>query len=168
MPDVRLLLLGNGEVGKTQIARWLAGESFEPAGTPPTASRSAAYRSGDPPARLQIWDFGGQDIYHGTHALFLRSPAVLMPVWAEEEESETYEHGGLTFRNHPLAYWIDLVRHPAIPDSPVHDRAEQVRQPKQEALPFPVRGGLEGAVLSQAASCQRQGEARASGAGWKR
>ena len=23
------------------------------------------------PVRLNLWDFGGQDIYHGSHALFL-------------------------------------------------------------------------------------------------
>ncbi len=39
LPDVRLLLLGNGRAGKTQIARWLAGEPFDEHGTPPTASR---------------------------------------------------------------------------------------------------------------------------------
>ena len=121
LPDVRLLLLGNGRAGKTQIASWLAGEQFEAAWN---STHGIEVRGvplpGDAATRLQIWDFGGQDIYHGTHALFLRSPAVLVPVWAEDQElRETYEHGGLAFRNHPLAYWVDLVRHLADPASPV-------------------------------------------------
>jgi hypothetical protein len=47
---------------------------------------------------LQMWDFGGQDIYHGTHVLFLHGPAVLMPVWAKDHGNcEIYTYGGLTF-----------------------------------------------------------------------
>jgi internalin A len=30
--------------------------------------------------RRHICDFGGQDIYHGTHALFMRSNAIFMLV----------------------------------------------------------------------------------------
>jgi internalin A len=93
MADVKLLLLGNGEAGKTQIARWLAGKSFDPIwNTTHGIQIGAVPLPGTPPARLQIWDFGGQDIYHGTHSLFLRSPAVLMLVWAKDtEQRESYE-----------------------------------------------------------------------------
>jgi hypothetical protein len=35
----------------------------------------------DAPVTLKIWDFGGQDIYHGTHALFLKPRAVFSVVW---------------------------------------------------------------------------------------
>ncbi len=141
MTDVKLLLLGNGEAGKTQIARWLAGESFDPVWNSTHGIQIATtFLSGDPPARLQIWDFGGQDIYHGTHALFLRSPAVLMPVWAKDtEEQDHYEHGGLTFRNHPLDYWIDLVRHQGHRDSPVIVVQSKCDTQKQKALIFPAR-----------------------------
>jgi internalin A len=125
--DVKLLLLGNGGAGKTQIARWLAGKSF---GSEWDSTHGIqvgnAQLSGEPPASLHIWDFGGQDIYHGTHALFLQSPAVLMPVWAENTERlKTHEYGGLVFRNHPLDYWMDIARHQGHPDSPVH-RTKQV------------------------------------------
>jgi internalin A len=141
MTDVKLLLLGNGEAGKTQIARWLAGESFDPVWNSTHGIQIAsALLSDNPPARLQIWDFGGQDIYHGTHALFLRSPAVLMPVWAKDtEERDHYEHGGLTFRNHPLDYWIDLVRHQGHGDSPVIVVQSKCDTQKQKALIFPAR-----------------------------
>ncbi len=75
---------------------------------------------GEPPARLNIWDFGGQDIYHGTHALFLRSRAIFALVWCEERNNaEVYEHQGIAFRNHPLAYWAHYVRHLAGTDNPL-------------------------------------------------
>jgi len=69
---------------------------------------------------LHIWDFGGQDIYHGTHALFLKSRAIFMPVWTPESEAIHYhEHGGFAFRNQPLGYWLDYVRVFGGEDSPV-------------------------------------------------
>jgi internalin A len=60
---------------------------------------------------LHIWDFGGHDIYHGTHALFVRSSAVFVLIWAPVmEDRRTHEHGGIVFRNYPLAYWVDYIR----------------------------------------------------------
>jgi internalin A len=65
-------------------------------------------------------DFGGQDVYHGTHALFMRTRAAFVIVWTPESESSG-EHvwEGMAFRNHPLPYWIDTVRHLGAPGSPV-------------------------------------------------
>lgn len=120
VPGVKLLLLGNGRVGKTQIAQRLAGEAFEA-----ESDSTHGIRIGDialpalPDTRLWVWDFGGQDIYHGTHALFLQSPALLAVVWAEAMEGEaTHSHGGLSFRNHPLPYWLDIISHHGHRDSP--------------------------------------------------
>jgi internalin A len=140
MVDIKLLLLGNGRVGKTQIARWLSGKCFDPAWNSTHGIQiGSALLPGDSPARLQIWDFGGQDIYHGTHALFLRSPAVLMPVWDEgTERLDTYEHGGLSFRNHPLGYWTDIVRHQGHADSPVLIVQSKCDRPEQEVMPFSI------------------------------
>ena len=35
---------------------------------------------------MQMWDFGGQDIYHGTHALFMRDNAIFALIWAKDFE----------------------------------------------------------------------------------
>jgi internalin A len=60
------------------------------------------------PVTLKIWDFGGQDIYHGTHALFLKSRALFPIVWTPHSEAEkVHAHGGFTFRNQLLGYWLD-------------------------------------------------------------
>ena len=60
---------------------------------------------------FNIWDFGGQDIYFGTHMLFLKSRAVFMLVWTPEaDDAESHEHGGMTFRNQPVAWWLDCIR----------------------------------------------------------
>jgi internalin A len=76
--------------------------------------------SDGPAARLQIWDFGGQDIYHGTHALFVRTSAIFLLVWTPAlEDAREHAHEGIVLRNHPLAYWVDYVRHLGGAGSPV-------------------------------------------------
>lgn len=114
--DVKLLVLGNGRVGKTQICRRLGGEEYDEGVTSThgiivTPARFLA-QTGEDELRLNIWDFGGQDIYPGTHALFTRSNAIFMLVWAPAtEDQRLHEYGGIIFRNYPLAYWVDYVRH---------------------------------------------------------
>ena len=39
--------------------------------------------------RLNLWDFGGQDIYHGSHALFLQGQIVFLILWTPELERGT-------------------------------------------------------------------------------
>jgi internalin A len=124
VPDVKLMVLGNGRVGKTQICRRLHGQDYD-ARVPSThgvivTSAPIPASGGAEPAVLHIWDFGGQDIYHGTHALFMRTRAAFLIVWIPEAESSG-EHvwDGMTFRNHPLPYWIDTVRHFGAAGSPV-------------------------------------------------
>ncbi|MFZ4411274.1 MAG: COR domain-containing protein, partial [Paracraurococcus sp.] len=138
--DARLLLLGNGLAGKTQIARWLRGEGFDPA-VPSTHGIQLGGFELPGGGRVQIWDFGGQDIYHGTHALFLRNPAILAPVWARGREPEVvpdYALGDLSFRNHPLAYWAALARHQRHRASPVLFLQAQCDTEAEEAHPFPI------------------------------
>jgi internalin A len=114
--DVKLMVLGNGRVGKTQLCRNLMGEPFEPksdsthgvtiATVPLPRPRGAA------PIPFHLWDFGGQDIYHGTHALFLRDHAIFVLVWAKGFEArDPAGKDGEIFGHRPLRYWVDYVRH---------------------------------------------------------
>ena len=138
--SVKLLVLGNGGVGKTQIARWLAGESFDLDWNSTHGIKvSSAIVRGDPESRLYIWDFGGQDIYLGAHALFLTSPAILAVVWAEDTEGpETHRIGELEFRNQPLPYWIDVARHQGHAYSPLLILQSKCDRPEDEARRFPM------------------------------
>lgn len=91
-----------------------------------------------PETRLNIWDFGGQDIYHGTHALFMRTRAIFVLAWTPElEDLREHKYGGMVFRNHPLAYWVNYVRHLAGPDSPVLVVQTRCDRPENDA-PCPV------------------------------
>ncbi len=139
--DFKLMLIGNGLVGKTQICRRLQGLEYDETvssthGVKIGAAPLTALRD---PATLRIWDFGGQDIYHGTHALFLKSRAIFMLVWTPELEAlHEHDHGGFTFRNQPLGYWLDYVREFGGEDTPVIVVQTQCDLPEQERLRPPV------------------------------
>jgi internalin A len=124
--DVKVILLGNGRVGKTQLCRRLREKKFQ-ADSKSThgvqLSRQALRLRKDGVESTYFanwWDFGGQDIYHSTHSLFLRSRAVFLILWTPElENTEEFDENGIPLRNQPLAYWLDYVRSLAGSDSPV-------------------------------------------------
>lgn len=140
LPDVKLVVIGNGRIGKTQICRRLRGEDYD-AGVDSTHGImvTSAPLPSDPPAHLHLWDFGGQDLYHGTHALFMKTRAIFVLVWTPSaENAETHAHGGMTFRNQPLSYWLSYVRHLGGTDSPVLIVQNQCDAPADELLHPPL------------------------------
>jgi internalin A len=142
MSDIKLMVLGNGAIGKTQICRRLRGDDYDERveSTHGILVTSAPLPwSTDGRARLQIWDFGGQDIYHGTHALFMRSRAAFLLVWIPEAENAAeYAHDGITFRNQPLAYWLDYVGYFSGAQSPVLIVQTRCDRPEDEAVRPPL------------------------------
>lgn len=112
LEQARLLILGNGRIGKTQLRRRLCEEAYDES----IASTHGIVVSqipvpGRANASFHLWDFGGQEIYHGVHALFLRNRAAFLLGWTPEAETTpSHEHEGLIFRNHPLPYWLNQIR----------------------------------------------------------
>ena len=118
VPDVKTVVVGNGRIGKTQICRRLRDEDFDESvnsthGITVTQTPLPVDKD-EPPVLLNLWDFGGQDLYHGSHSLFMKTRAVFVVVWVPHAESSIdYEHNEIRFRNHPLPYWLDYVRNVA-------------------------------------------------------
>ena len=127
--DVKMIVIGNGQIGKTKICQRLSINDYDPCveSTHGIVVRPVEKWSlDDVPgrkgehARLNLWDFGGQDLYHGTHTLFLNSRSIFMIVWTpESEESESHTFDDMSFPNHKLPYWLENVRHAAGTDQPV-------------------------------------------------
>ena len=147
MADVKFMILGNGRVGKTQLCRRLRGEPYDESvpsthGIEISSAPLARARGETPLATLRIWDFGGQDIYHGTHALFLKSRAIFPLVWTPDSEvTQFHDHGGFTFRNQPLGYWLAYVRSLGGRNSPVLVIQAQCDRPEDERASLPLPPG---------------------------
>ncbi len=115
--QLKVQLVGNGRVGKTTLAYALEhkrapSEPFKSTHGIVIKEIQQALDGEDEPVTLQLWDFGGQEIYHATHRLFLSDDCLYLLLWAEETE----EHPDET--RHPVSYWLELI-HDLGTNSPV-------------------------------------------------
>lgn len=115
--QLKVQFVGNGRVGKTTLAYVLKhkntpSEPFQSTHGILIKEIQQRLESEDEPVTLQLWDFGGQEIYHATHRLFLSDDCLYLLLWAEETE----EHPNET--RHPVSYWLEAI-HDLAPNSPV-------------------------------------------------
>jgi internalin A len=109
----KLLLVGEGGVGKTSILRNLLGEKYDQNLKTTHGIDVREYQLPHPDRNdvtitLNTWDFGGQQIYHATHQFFLTLRSVYIIVWSARSG---VEQGRIEF-------WLDTIKSLA-PDSPV-------------------------------------------------
>ncbi|MFN0202849.1 MAG: COR domain-containing protein, partial [Bacteroidia bacterium] len=118
--EVKTILIGNGSVGKTQVANRLEkGKAYvfeekhastHAIGLHKKNLKCAFLENG---LDLNIWDFGGQDMYHATHHLFMQTRALFILVWDAENEVEgsQHEYKGVKYDNFPLRYWLEYANY---------------------------------------------------------
>ena len=109
----KLLVVGEGGVGKTALLRALRGEPFDPELPTTHGIRIEPLElehptEADVTMQLNAWDFGGQEIYHATHQFFLTTRSLFVLAW---NARHGYEQG-------KLYYWLDAIQARA-PESPV-------------------------------------------------
>ena len=102
--EAKLILVGEGEVGKTCLLTALRDEPFVE-GLPTTHGiEIKTVKLTGPKNKKELtlngWDFGGQRVYRPTHQLFFSAPAVYLVVWKPREGSQQ----GL------VKEWIQLVK----------------------------------------------------------
>ena len=103
--EAKLILIGEGEVGKSCLLGALRGDEWIE-GRPTTHGIDIKpVKVTDPDSHIEItlngWDFGGQRTYRPTHQLFFSAPAVYLVVWKPREGP----HQGF------VKEWIKLVKH---------------------------------------------------------
>ena len=80
--EAKMILVGQGSVGKTSLVKQLLGEGFDEHEdkTEGIDIREWEVRPDNERIRVNVWDFGGQEIMHATHQFFLtkRSLSVLV------------------------------------------------------------------------------------------
>jgi small GTP-binding protein len=90
--EVKVLLVGDGAAGKTSLVKRLLGEAFDKNEdtTHGISIRGWDVEAGGQPVKVNIWDFGGQEIMHATHQFFLskRSLYVLVLDGRKDERAE--------------------------------------------------------------------------------
>ncbi|WP_440955640.1 leucine-rich repeat domain-containing protein [Methanosarcina sp. Mfa9] len=101
--EAKLILVGNGEVGKTCLANRLINDVFVEDQITEGIKRSEwsipAPGSGNSTIKLNIWDFGGQEIYHATHQFFLTTRSVYLLVW-NARKTKDYDN---------IYYWLHTI-----------------------------------------------------------
>ena len=94
--EVKVLLVGEGSAGKTSLAKRVLGEAFDPHESTTHGIRlknwqvQTADNTADKTIKVNLWDFGGQEIMHATHQFFLskRSLYVLVLDGRRDERPE--------------------------------------------------------------------------------
>jgi len=120
--EVKIILIGNGSVGKTQIARRLSwnnedifvlNEKHDSTHAIDLHKKNLKCSFLENGLDLNIWDFGGQDIYHATHRLFMKTRALFILIWDVENEKEDsqHEYKGVKYDNFPLRYWLEYAKY---------------------------------------------------------
>lgn len=89
--ESKMLIVGQGSVGKSCLLERICDNVYEEkASTEGIAIRKWTYTSGSRKTSyiLNIWDFGGQEIYHSTHQFFLTKRSLYVFVWDARAEEE--------------------------------------------------------------------------------
>lgn len=111
--NIKLLLVGNSNVGKSSILRALKNEKFDDKIKSTHAICLDNLTIKDSLVRFQVWDLGGQEIYYGTHRIFMMSPCVQLVVFDSETESKSVSPDRLKddeeIRNIKLPYFIKKI-----------------------------------------------------------
>jgi len=100
--EAKLLLIGQGSVGKTSLINRLIHNQYNPqqSQTDGLTVSNWIVTVNTKPVRLHVWDFGGQEIYHATHQFFLtkRSLYILTCNCRTSEDENRLE------------YWLKLIQ----------------------------------------------------------
>ncbi|MEH2263508.1 COR domain-containing protein, partial [Nostoc sp.] len=99
--EAKLLLIGQGSVGKTSLIERLIHDKYDK-NQPQTDGLNVEtwnVQVNSKDIRLNVWDFGGQEIYHATHQFFLTKRSLYLLVCncrTSEEENR-------------IEYWLKLI-----------------------------------------------------------
>lgn len=99
--EFKLILVGRGLVGKTSLVHRLVKGRFKKFERTPGINITKWPRKIDcDTVHAHIWDFGGQEIMHGTHRFFMTERALYLVLISGREGTEDYD----------AEYWLSMVR----------------------------------------------------------
>ncbi|MGX9727959.1 MAG: COR domain-containing protein [Candidatus Electronema sp. VV] len=97
--EVKILLIGDGAAGKTSLVKQLFGQPFDQHEdtTHGISIRGWEQKVGGRQIRINIWDFGGQEIQHATHQFFLSRRSLYVLVLDSRRDDKT-------------EYWLQYIQ----------------------------------------------------------
>ncbi len=107
--EAKLLVVGEGGVGKTSLKYKLNNNNFiakegkvdSTEGIDVSKqSYKANWEGKEENFTLNIWDFGGQEVYHATHQFFLTNRSLYLLVWDSRKDA----------RQAGFNYWLNIIR----------------------------------------------------------
>lgn len=105
--EVKLLIVGRGQVGKTCLSRKLMNPNYEVTYKEYSTegihinkwNLACPYDEVHKDVTINMWDFGGQEIYHATHQFFLTKRSVYLFVWDARQEEDYVS----------FDYWLNII-----------------------------------------------------------
>lgn len=125
--EIKLILVGNSEVGKTTLAKYLDNENglnVKHYSTHWLEERKVTSKhlldKIKQKCTINLFDFGGHDFFHDTHHLFFSSNTIYILLWdvytnclnkrtAIQVDSKGNEKE-VEFQDFPLNYWLDSIK----------------------------------------------------------
>jgi internalin A len=114
--EAKLLVVGDGKVGKSSVVERLISDTFDPNKQTTLGVEindemqilQSEVQGKDEPIKLNIWDFGGQEIQHSTHQFFLTTRSLYLLVIDARKGDQLSN----------IEYWLKLIESFA-GDSPI-------------------------------------------------
>ena len=107
LDEAKVLILGEGGAGKTSLLRRLY-QADRPLPTEDETTRGIDIHLQDfvadngKPFRLNVWDFGGQQIYHATHQFFLTKSSLYILVDDTRKDDKS-------IHDEAFKFWLEVV-----------------------------------------------------------
>jgi internalin A len=100
--EIKLIVVGQGSVGKTSIIRRLLNNTYDPIEnkTEGIDIHRIRFRDTEPSYTINLWDFGGQEIMHATHQFFLTKRSLYLLVLDAR----------LTQEENRVEYWLKIIQ----------------------------------------------------------
>jgi internalin A len=101
--EAKLIFVGYGDVGKTSLVNRLVHKTFDKDSKKTEGIQITQWPiqlNGNEDVRLNIWDFGGQEIMHATHQFFLTQRSLYILVLSGRQGHEDAD----------AEYWLNLIQ----------------------------------------------------------
>ncbi len=125
--EIKVILVGNSEVGKTTLAKYLNNE--EELDVPHSATHwmkemevtsKYSVKGVCEQCQLHLFDFGGHDYFHDTHHMFFSTNTLYIFLWDREtnrlhlrdtrQKDHTGEVVSVQTQDYPMEYWLESVQ----------------------------------------------------------